>query len=45
VAYFDGHGTLHPLLVLGCWLVGGAVLYADRPEHEIEEALDIAPAR
>lgn len=52
LAFFDGHGTLQPIVVLLCWLVGGVVLYAagvfkDRPftdpersEHLIEEAFE-----
>lgn len=28
VAFFDGHGATHALIVLFCWLIGGMVLYA-----------------
>ncbi|MEP9384074.1 hypothetical protein [Nocardioides sp. KR10-350] len=28
LAFFDGHGTARPIVVLACWLVGGAALYA-----------------
>ncbi|WP_267615650.1 hypothetical protein [Gordonia bronchialis] len=27
VAFFDGHGATHALIVLFCWLIGGMVLY------------------
>lgn len=52
IAFFDGHGTFQPIVVLISWLVGGLVLYAagvfkDRPftdpersEHLIEEAFE-----
>ena len=57
LALFDGAGALHPLIVLGCWLLGGAALYAlgvlrhrtspdaEVPEREIEEAFETTPAR
>jgi hypothetical protein len=57
LAFFDGHGSTHALVVLGCWLMGGTVFYVlgvlrhrnkpdtEIPEHEIEEALDIAHTR
>ena len=27
VVFFNGNGIAHPLIVLGCWLLGGLVLY------------------
>ncbi|MCK9928853.1 SNG1 family protein [Frankia sp. Mgl5] len=54
LAFFDGHGSLHAVLTLTAWLVGGAVFLAlgvarhrnqpdpETPEHEIEEAFSTA---
>jgi hypothetical protein len=57
LAFFDGNGSLQPLLVLVSWLVGGAVLFGvavrrerSRPdvemsERRIEEAFGEEPVR
>jgi hypothetical protein len=26
IVYFDGHGVMHPIVVLAAWIIGGAAL-------------------
>lgn len=42
VAFFNGNGALHAIVVLVCWLVGGLALYLlgvwrNRRSHEVDE--------
>ncbi|WP_194290463.1 hypothetical protein [Modestobacter roseus] len=43
LAFFDGAGALQPLVVLSCWLAGGAVLYAIALRRERGDADAAAP--